>query len=141
MKLIILCGTPGSGKSTLCKQYPDYYRINQDELGDRYKCLEEFRKAAKENKNIIIDRCNINRSQRAVWLNEAKHYSEFEEIKCIVINIDPETCIFRISQRKDHPNLNTETSLAKTKEIVYNFFKSYETPTLNEGFDVIQVLE
>ena len=38
--VVILVGLMGSGKSTLCKQgiFPDFKRINQDQLGSRKKC-------------------------------------------------------------------------------------------------------
>lgn len=137
MKLIILVGLPGSGKSTLAEKYEDYIIVNQDLLGDRYACLEEFRRVAAENKNIVIDRCNINKSQRKIWLYEAKELKNVEEINCIVLKTDPETCIKRISQRKGHPTIKEETSLAKIQEIVYNFSKSYEEPELSEGFNNI----
>lgn len=136
MKVVVLVGKPGSGKSTFAKKYSSYQIINQDTLGDRYKCLELFRQYLSEGKNVIVDRCNINKSQRALWINEAKQYN-VKEISCIYLSVDPDTCVARISKRKNHPTIKEDTSIDKMKEIVYNFNKSFEAPSLEEGFDKV----
>jgi len=132
MKVIILVGVPGSGKSTFCTKYPRYKRISQDELGDRYMCLSAFRAYLSEGKNIIIDRCNINRFQRNLWINIAKEFGA--DLNCVNFVIDPKIAIKRIQERKGHPTIKEDTTLDKITQIVDNFTKTYEAPTLDEGF-------
>lgn len=139
MKVVILIGTPGSGKSTFAAKHPSYIRINQDSLGDRQKCLELFRKSMKDKRSVIIDRCNINRLQRAIWIREAEKFG-VTEINAIYLSVDPETCVERINNRKDHPTIKTNDT-EKNKEIVYNFVKTFEMPELSEGFNKILVID
>lgn len=140
MKVIIMCGMPGAGKSTFSSKYPSYVRINQDELGDRYACLEVFRKSIKEGKSVIIDRCNINKMQRSIWIREALKFG-IKDVSAIYLAVDPELCIKRITERKDHPTIKTETPDTKKREIVENFMKSFEIPEISEGFSKILIIK
>lgn len=132
MKIIVLVGIPGSGKSSFAKKYKKYKIISQDELKSRYMCLSAFRTYLKEGKNIIVDRCNINRMQRTLWINIAKEFGA--EIDCINFIINPEIAIKRIQERKEHPTIKEDTTLDKITQIVHNFINTYEAPTLEEGF-------
>lgn len=139
MKVIILCGVPGSGKSTICKEsFPEYTRISQDDLGDKDKCVKAFRKALEEGKDCIIDRCNHNMSQRHLWIANAEKYNA-ESIICIHLVVDDEECINRISERKGHPTISERMPLDKKKNIVYNFSNAIkrDQPSVLEGFDAI----
>lgn len=139
MKVIILVGPPGSGKSTFSSKYSNYVRISQDELGDRYKCLELFRKSLKDGKNVIVDRCNINKMQRRLWVGLAKEL-KVKEINCVQLVVNPELCIKRINERKGHPTIK-ENNLEKNKEIVYSFIKTLEIPEIGEGFNKILIMK
>lgn len=139
MKVVILCGLPGSGKSTFRNKYPGYEYINQDELGNRRKCIGIFKTYLKANKNVIIDRTNINKMQRKIWIDLAKEFG-VKEINCVFLKVDPEECIKRIHERKNHPTIKELESLDKKKEIVYNFVKSFEMPEIEEGFDKILII-
>lgn len=140
MKVVILVGVPGSGKSTFCKKYPKYVRISQDELGSRYMCLELFRESLRKGKSVIVDRCNINKLQRQLWLNIAREFN-VDEINCVKLSVVPEEAIKRISERKDHPTIKEDFSLDKVKDIVYNFINTYEAPELSEGYDKVLFID
>lgn len=139
MKVVVLIGMPGSGKSTFCEKYASYVRINQDLLGDRYKCLELFRKSMKEGKSVIIDRCNINKLQRNIWTREAMKFG-VKEVNAIYLHVSPEECIRRITERQDHPTIKNMT-IDKMKEIVYNFVNTFENPEISEGFNKILIIK
>lgn len=139
MKVVILVGVPGSGKSTFCKKYPAYVRISQDELGSRYMCLELFRESLRKGKSVIVDRCNINKMQRQLWLNIAKEFN-VDEINCVTLSVTPEEAIKRIKERKDHPTIKDLTD-EKMASIVYNFINTYEAPELSEGYDKVLFID
>lgn len=140
MKVIILSGIPGSGKSSFAKKYPTYTVISQDELGSRSECLKAFRQALNEQKNIIVDRCNINRMQRLLWIKEAQKFG-VTDINCVYFDVNPETCVKRISERKGHKTITEQYSFDKCHEIVYNFVNSAETVQLEEGFKKILFID
>ena len=135
MKMVILVGLPGSGKSTYAKDQNGFEVINQDLLGNRQKCINKTKELLKQGKSVIIDRTNINRKQRNHWLEIAK---EFEiPVLCIIFKISPELAKERVENRKNHPTIKEGTSKEKIDEIITMFEKSYEEPELSEGFHSI----
>lgn len=149
MKMLILMGLPGSGKSTYSQDLHDilnFVRINQDELGSRDKCAEkanQYINLAKNEKNsdliICIDRTNIDKRQRANWIKLAKHHG-IKEIECLYFKSTPEKCLERMIKRKDHPTIPQTTSKEKMKQIINKFYKSLEEPTHDEGLSSITVI-
>lgn len=76
--MILLVGCPGSGKSHFARQLEQsvpskYVRVNQDTLGSRKRCEEMTRNVLLQKKCPIIDRCNFDESQRAHFLEIARH--------------------------------------------------------------------
>jgi predicted kinase len=139
MKVIIMCGLPGSGKSTLSKNwFPNYFRISQDELGSRNKCIDVMRYALDSKTDVLVDRVNNTKSQRKFWLDLALQAGA-TAITCVYIQVPEEECIARIHERKGHETISSEMSLDKKREIVYNFNKNFEMPTLDEGFSSILI--
>lgn len=139
MKVVILIGFPGSGKSTICEnQFSKYYRINQDLLGSREACLNEMRLALSQGKDVIIDRTNITRQQRAYFIDVALQYG-VEAVIGIQLVVSEEECVARILERTNHPTITREMPLEKKRAIVYNFSRSFEPPTLDEGFSGIVI--
>lgn len=140
-KLVILVGIPGSGKSTYAaKEFPDFVYISQDaNNGRRDITWNKFRNAMEEKKNVLLDRCNINKSQRNPWINYALQ-TDYKEIEGIYLECDPDIAVTRATSRKDHKTIGPETPLEKVHEIIYGFFKSYQAMELNEGFTRITML-
>lgn len=138
MRLIVLVGLPGSGKSTHRNKLGLPY-VNQDELGSRDACVEMATKYIKEGHDVVIDRTNISKKQRSNWVKLAK-YLDVEEIICIEFKSDPYKCIERITKREHHETIPQTTSLDKIKQIVLRFNKEYEVPTLDEGFTTIGII-
>lgn len=139
MNVIILVGLPGSGKSTVAtKHFPNYVRVNQDILGTRESCLDVARFNLEQNKDIIIDRANINKEQRKYWVNLALGFGA-KNVTCIYLDVPEEECIARIHVRKNHETIAEEMPLEKKRSIVYNFNKSFEMPTLSEGFSTVVI--
>ena len=80
-RMVILCGLPGSGKSSFCRRLQDEVAANkserwvvlsQDTLGTLEACETLCREALQNKERVIIDRININAQHRELWSNIAK---------------------------------------------------------------------
>lgn len=136
LEMIILVGLPASGKSTLCSKFPNHIRINQDQLGNRNDCINATKRAFQQGNSVIIDRTNINKSQRRYFIDVAKDVNA--KIYCIFLNTDALKCIDRAKTRKEHETLSCLTnSEEKIIEVINSFNKSLELPDYAEGFEEI----
>jgi predicted kinase len=134
-KLIILCGPSGAGKTSLAHSISSqlesdgnhFLRINQD---DHTKSghLTMFKAAIECKRNIVMDRLNFNKEQRARYLNPAKESGY--ETQIIVMHENYETCLKRCNARLDHPTITTEEH---AKNALNMFFSKYERPTFDEA--------
>lgn len=58
LQMILLVGSPGSGKSHFAAQHAlqsNYHIINRDTLGTWQKCAEAVEKALDAGRNVIVD--------------------------------------------------------------------------------------
>jgi predicted kinase len=148
MKVIILVGAPGSGKSTYAEKYLSTLDprkiatvVNQDSNnGDRAKTWESYKTYLDAHYDVVIvDRCNINKDQRSPWINYARQCNY--EIEAVYLHCPTDICIARVLDRKGHATIKDGTSLDKVVSIVSGFKKSFEMPELVEGFDKIEVIK
>jgi len=135
MHLIVLVGPAGAGKSTLAKKYEDsgYVRISQDDMG-KIEHLMHYQNALCEKKDIVLDRMNFNKEQRARYITSAKvrGYS----IKIVVLHVPYDECLKRCLKRQGHPTITEEKH---AKSALNTFFGKYERPTLEEC-DELEIL-
>ena len=133
--ILVLIGRPGCGKSTLSSNQLSalgYYRVNQDMLGTKQKCLNYAKELLCSGESIVIDATNPSKSSRRDWIDLATSF-------CIPINI----LIFDVSYAQaSHMNRYREAiSCNRQKhvpDIAYKMYdKNYEEPTLDEGFSKI----
>lgn len=130
----MLVGLPGSGKSTICKNYEDYYRISQDEQG-KEQHLFNFKMAIEDELNIIIDRCNFNIAQRQRYVKPAKEAGY--KVTIIWLQVSAQDCKERIRSRKDHPNLNKDNE--NIDKVVDMFDNMFEPPERWEADEVLYI--
>lgn len=127
--LILLVGPPGSGKSTKAKIYATIgcRYINQDSQGKdgHWKIFEQ---ALKDGENIIVDRMNFDKQQRAKYLVPAKRLGYTTQI--VVIHESLKTCYERIQKRENHETIK---DAATGRKVLHFFFTKYERPTLDEA--------
>lgn len=130
--LIVLVGLPGSGKSTYCKNYPNYVRISQDDQGKKgHKKI--FDDALVVGSDLIIDRCNFNKSQRNRYLVPAKEAGYKTSI--VYLTTPLVECVTRIKERTDHPNLNGTNPIMET--VVLGFDAIMDPPDSDEADEVL----
>ena len=89
--LILMCGYPGSGKSSLAKSF-QLPIISNDILGTRAKCIRVATKYLKEGKSIIIDNVNHTIESRKEYYTLGKLY-DFHVV-IIYINNHIEFCYY-----------------------------------------------
>lgn len=130
ISLYLLCGAPGSGKTTLSKQLAEQNNaviISFDELQCvRYsELIPPLLKALSNNSNIIIDSVFDQVVQRKEILNAIKNIS----CKKILIYMTTplEECLNRNKNRKKQlPDF-----------VVESFYQRMQSPALDEGWDEI----
>ena len=135
--LIMCMGYPSSGKSTfaeaLSKAFPDFVtRINQDEIGRREceKLIGAISK--KKNHTVILDRCNLTKSERAEWIALAHCCKAW----VLFFTAPVEECKWRIVRRTGHPTIKQGSGGRKIESLV----GSLEEPSITEGFEkIIQI--
>ena len=133
--IIVLCGLPGSGKTTLSYElskkydakaysYDDFLQSNKGEtLKDFYQYL--YQQALVEN--IIIDTINL---RVKIRLSLLKSLKDIKKSKILIVMTTPvEECVRRNNkrQRKD----------CVTDSMIYYLNNEYEPPTFDEGWDEI----
>lgn len=131
-------GPPGSGKSTEAKEmitpggFADFVYVNQDSQG-KDGHVQNFREALRNGKNIIVDRMNFNKEQRARYLGPAKEMGYETEIN--VLHESQETCLIRAIARENHETIKNEEN---ARNALHFFFKSYERVEDYEADKVIR---
>ncbi|CAE7560921.1 pnk1 [Symbiodinium natans] len=131
LRVLMLVGLPGSGKSTLAArmQRLGWVVINQDTLGDRRKCVAAANDALSGGQKVIIDRCNVTRLQRRVWLGVADENEA--SVACMWLDVPEEECGDRVLRRFGHQTLPASDS---SLEVISAFQDRMEVPVEAEGF-------
>ncbi|TQS38905.1 hypothetical protein Golomagni_00584 [Golovinomyces magnicellulatus] len=92
--IVLLCGSPGAGKSSWYLKNLKclgYIRINQDILKTRDKCIKVASKNLEEGKSVAIDNTNANTEVRSEWVRLAARYNI--PIRCVYLTTSTEVCV------------------------------------------------
>lgn len=128
-EMILMVGSPCCGKSSFVKEYfPDYIRINQDELKTKAKCLKNTEIALQEgSKSIIIDNTNPSKEVRKEYIDLAKKYNYNTRIIVKETTRD-------LSEHLNVVRCRKEGFDKRLPDIAFRMFWSkYQVPTLEEG--------
>lgn len=144
--LILLCGIPGSGKTTWAKNYisknPDFVHLSSDAIraelygdeniqGNPVEVFTLMQKKAVESLNagynVVYDATSMTRKDRASIISMCP---KFTHIQCNIIWAPIETCIERDSTR--------ERTVGK--EVIDRMLKRFQMSYYDEGIDEINII-
>ena len=144
--LILLCGIPGSGKTTWAKNYisknPDFVHLSSDAIraelygdeniqGNQVEVFTLMQKKAVESlntgHNVVYDATSMTRKDRAGIISMCP---KFTHIQCNIIWAPIETCIERDATR--------ERTVGK--EVIDRMLKRFQMPYYDEGIDEINII-
>jgi aprataxin len=106
--------------------------IGNKKAGTKMQCLKAAADALKEGKSVFIDRCNLEREQRAdfVKLGSTLHSG----VHAVALELPAKVCISRAVSRTGHEG-NLQGGAAAL--VVNRMLQKKETPLLTEGFSRI----
>lgn len=143
MEFHILCGLPGSGKSTLSKRLstfivsPDNIRkflwedesvLHHDKLVFRI-AKTIIRYMLSLNKNVVFDATNLSAKTRKRYINLAKQYKSIITVHWI--NCPLQTAIER----------NNNRSRKVPEAVIKSFYNRLQIPSISEGMDIIKIYD
>lgn len=119
MKLIVLVGPAGAGKTTYTKNILEkdhsFNRVSQDDLGKKH--LDHFKLLIENKQNIIVDRMGFNKQQRDRYIKPAKEAGY--QVEIVVFHVPRYTCFERIMARENHPTINGYNAYPELKGATY----------------------
>jgi tRNA uridine 5-carbamoylmethylation protein Kti12 len=134
-----MVGFPGSGKTTWAeKNYPTFYRASQDDLGSRGKFFEAVEKHLKEGKGVVADRCNHTKKHRAALIQLARRYNVGCEV--VWVATPHKKATQQLRNRDSHPTISPNQPDEFKLKIYRRFGAEFETPTMKEDFDSLEVI-
>jgi predicted kinase len=146
----VMCGLPGSGKSTHLKYILDKYENRDDVVvldGDDLKrsstIVQYLKHRLNQGQSVIVDACNHTLSRRkdiidvcrlhtspATSLAEVPNSSVI--VNCIFVNTPTHTCIERAAEREKKGGKKVPAVA------IHTIHKNFVLPDKSEGFDNVE---
>ena len=149
-KVILVCGAPASGKSTVTNSIKEqgFVPLNRDtEGGTIASLLPKMEVLLKDNKDIVLDNLFPTVDVRKPFIDMAKQYGA--TINCVLMDTSIEDATFNVIQRafgiigkfpspeaiKEAKHTNVFPPL-----VLFKYRKEFQKPTLAEGFNKIDTI-
>ncbi|XP_032678130.1 uncharacterized protein F21D5.5 isoform X2 [Odontomachus brunneus] len=131
-EIILMVGSPGSGKSHFAKHYlKEYEYVNRDTLGSWQKCTSMVDQYLNKGKSVVIDNTNPDPASRKRYTEVAKKYKI--PVRCFVMT----TNIAHAKHNNKFRELTDPNHIAVNEIIINSYMKNYVTPSLEEGYKEI----
>jgi len=139
-EMIIFIGPPPSGKTTFYKNHlaSDYVHISNHEFQTKAKSMKAAEAAMKEGKSVVIDCTNPQKEKRKEYLDLAKKYGY--KTRAFLFNVDLHLSK-HLNELRVYNQHREHHSESVAKVTVMTYFKNYEEPTLDEGFDSVEKID
>jgi predicted kinase len=148
MRVLVLVGVPGSGKSTLSamlrqessqpahgdRQWEGQWEVVcQDELGSRDACVEAAARHLRAGRRVLVDRSNFDRDQRRHWTALAtRERLPAAAVGAVLLDVPVAECVRRVQGRVGHKTLVDKGG--SSAPIVRRFGSMLVPPSAREGF-------
>lgn len=147
-QVVMLCGVPASGKSSVARQYVDagYVRLNRDSIGGKVEQLIPLMIDALDRgePGVILDNTHISVKAREKFVAALKGRCPIHAIWFDVTTAD---CQFNACKRmmeregrllSPQEMENHESPNIFPPHVIFRFAKQFEKPTTAEGFTTVQ---
>ncbi|KAL8770356.1 MAG: hypothetical protein Q9209_003992 [Squamulea sp. 1 TL-2023] len=134
LDIVILCGSPASGKSTFYRQYLQPLGYER-----RDKCVKIASNALLEGISVAVDNTNADRETRAIWVQLARQFKI--PTRCVHFTAPPKLCEHNDTVRAIAGNqFNPEKRTILPHTAFSSFASRFKEPKVDEGFqDVVPV--
>lgn len=162
MKGILMVGVSGSGKTTWVNSHKEYIACSTDSIieqlaesmGISYteafdyiqnkkkfdyittKFFEKIYECILNDKDFVIDRTHLKRNVRFSIINELKTFAmengKHLELSAVSFELSKNTIFERLKNREK------KTGKFIPKEVILEQINSFDIPTIDEGFDMIE---
>ncbi|KAM0728010.1 Bifunctional polynucleotide phosphatase/kinase [Formica fusca] len=131
-EMILMVGSPGSGKSHFVKNYlKEYEHVNRDTLGSWQKCIAAVEQYLNQGKSVVIDNTNPDPASRRRYTEISKKRNV--PIRCFIMT----TSIEHAKHNNKFRELTDPSHIPVNEIIINSYMKNYVPPTLEEGFKEI----
>jgi len=146
--VLMMIGSPASGKSSLAKLIKDrldptltiILSLDTEKTKDKLKkaLINCVHKDNLECTNVIIDATNGTKKARQEWIDAIKKTNPDVNIFGIFMNVDKNVVMHFNELRKLRTVINPEYHSKNIPDVaIHSFFKKYEEPSKDEGFNNI----